>query len=470
METLLTTLALALPVLLGGLWLNLLIPHQTPARSALVWGYGTLLGLLLIPQFLWGLNALGLPLSFVTTALLASVLIAVAVALQRSRHTGTQWMPGRDAAFFAMPASHQALFWLLLLLVALRCITLGLEILWRPLFPWDATMHWATKAKVWFEFGEMVPFVENREWLQTGGTGVFTDRHPNYPHTIPLLQVWMNLAIGHWNESLMNLPWLLCLIALGAAFFSQLRVAGTAPLTAMGFTYLLLSMPLVNIHVALAGYADLFLGATYCAGLMAFHNWLTTRSRWQGLLAIVFALGCLLIKDEGLPWALTFIPALLLVPRTKHKVAKLAALVSLGLVFVFILIQKNPIVINQLLQSVTEFHPDGLNGTIRAVWLHDNFHLLGYLLLAIIPMGLTIPGAFTRKYLGISVALTCAVLMFLFLFLFTVFGAGASNFTGVGRLCIQLAPGLLFLCALVSNDILVAARSRELSATSATGN
>jgi len=41
-----------------------------------------------------------------------------------------------------------------------------------------------------------------------------------------LLQVWMNLATGQWAESLMNLPWVLCLAALGGAFYSQLRVSG----------------------------------------------------------------------------------------------------------------------------------------------------------------------------------------------------------------------------------------------------
>ena len=453
MDTLFSILALLLPILLGGLWLNLLIPQRAPARAGLVWGNGTLIGLLLIPQFLWVLNAMGMPLSFFTTGLLASGLIAAAIAVHVKQHTGLHITTGHTA-FSALPVSHRVLFLFLLFLVLLRFATLGLEILWRPLFPWDATMHWATKARVWYEFRSMLPFVDNNIWLQMGGEGVFTDRHPGYPHTVPLLQVWMNLAIGRWNESLMNLPWLVCLIALGSAFYSQLRNAGTGPLVAMGFTYLLLSMPLLNIHVALAGYADLFLGATYCAGLMAFHNWVTTRWRSQALLAVFFALACLVIKGEGLPWALTFIPALLLVPRTRHKIPKLIALGVLGLILLAVLMQKNPLIISQMLDSVTAFHPDGLAGTIQAVWLHDNFHLLGYLLLAIIPMGLTIPGAFTKTYLSISAALLCAVLMFLFLFLFTVFGAGASNFTGVGRLCIQLAPGLLFLSAMLCNDLL----------------
>ena len=53
MELVMATVALAVPVLLGTLWMNLLIPAHTPARAALACGHGTLLGLLLVPQMLW---------------------------------------------------------------------------------------------------------------------------------------------------------------------------------------------------------------------------------------------------------------------------------------------------------------------------------------------------------------------------------------------------------------------------------
>ncbi len=468
MDILLTILALSLPVLLGGLWLNLIIPQCTPARAALVWGNGALLGLVLIPQILWTLDALGIPLSFASAGLVSAALIAAAVTLKLFQPKQLRLNGTSASTFTAMPASHRLLFYFLLLLLIVRCVNLGLEILWRPLFPWDATMHWATKARVWFEFRSLVPFVDNSVWLHLGGEGVFTDRHPDYPHTIPLLQVWMNLATGRWDESLMNLPWLICLITLGTAFYAQLRVSGARPLIAMTFCYLLISMPLVNIHVALAGYADLFLGATYCAGLMAFHNWTRTRCRAQGLMAMVFALSCLLIKNEGLPWAITFVPALLIVLARRHQFTRNAILFSMGLVLLIILIQRNPALISQLLSYVTEFHSGGLVGTIQAIWLHDNLHLLGYLLIAIIPMGLTIPGGFTKTYLGISTALACAVSMFLFLFLFTVYGAGASNFTGVARLSIQLAPGLLFFCALLCNDLLERGNTKKTTTIATT--
>jgi hypothetical protein len=72
-----------------------------------------------------------------------------------------------------------------------------------------------------------------------------------------------------------------------------------------------------------------------------------------------------------------------------------------------------------------------------------------------------LPGAFTQRYLGLVVALAFAIGLFLFLFLFTEFGEGASNFTGVGRLCLHLFPGLLFLCALLGHELLLRDRAAD---------
>jgi hypothetical protein len=461
MDAVLTTIALLLPVLLGGLWMNLLIPAQTTARPILVLSHGALLGLLLIPLFLWALNTVGVPLSFLTTASLAGILIVAALVIRVLRRGNTRETYHAAPPFSAIPASQRALFFFLLLLLVARLATLGLEIVWRPLFPWDATMHWATKARVWFEYKSMLPFVDYQVWLNTGGQGVFTDRHPEYPPIIPLLQVWMNLATGHWDESLMNLPWLLCLAALGGAFYSQLRVSGVGAVIAITGTYMLLSMPLLNIHVALAGYADLFLGAVYCGGMMALYNWRAKGQRWQGWLALGFVLACPLVKNEGILWSVTFIPAVIFTVRTQHKLIKLLALVTLGVVLLATLMYKNPVLVDQVINQLTHYHADGLIGTIKTIWLHDNWHLFGYLLLGMLPLMVCLPGVRTRAYLGVIIALACAVLLFLFLFLFTEFGAGASTFTGVGRLCIQLFPGLLFLAMLLVNELLTGGGSRD---------
>jgi hypothetical protein len=454
MEYLFATIALALPVLLGSLWLNQFVPPGGNARTALVWGNGTLLGLFLIPQLMRGMDALGIALSFGTTAALCVSLIAVAVALQISRRSKRATATPMPSLSHAMPASHRALFVFLLALIALRIVTLGLEVMWRPLFPWDATTHWATKAKVWFEYKSIVPFVSKEQWLALGGVGSFTDMRPGYPPAVPLLQVYMNLAMGEWNTSLMNLPWLLCFGALAATFFGQLRWAGVSPTIALVFTYFLISMPLLNTHVALAGYADLFLAASYCAGLMAWQGWVMTRHRWQLALAVFFALYCTLIKDEGLIWSLTFVFAAAFAMMSRRETAKLCLLSLLLLILMWLLLPKDLVVAGHPLNHLTpKFHPEGVTGILKSVWLHDNWHLFGYLLLVMIPLGLVMRGSMTRAYLGVSGTLAAAVGAFLFLFLFTGFGLAAADFTGVGRLSIQLAPGLLYLCALLCHEM-----------------
>jgi hypothetical protein len=453
-DALLTSLALALPVLLGGLWLNVLIPGATTARTALVWGHGALIGLILIPQVMYTLDSLGMGLSFQLPATIAGLLILVALVVSLATRDRRRGAPSEIQAAYRMPPAQRVLYLGLLLLIVIRIVTIGLEVFWRPLFPWDATMHWATKARVWFEHGTMVPFVDNGTWLKTFGEGVYTDRHPDYPATIPLLQVWMNLATDRWDESLMNLPWLVCLMAMGAAFYGQLRVAGVRPALSITFTYFLLSMPLVNTHAALAGYADLFLGATYCAALMALHNWVSGRQGWQILLMVLFTLACMRLKTEGYLWSLTLVAGLVVALASRHAFIRLAVLALVGLVVLAVFRQFAPDSLHPFLQQFTPFSMKGLLGIIKSVFLHANWHLFTYLLPVIAVLSLLLSMSVVKTYRGIATALIISVGAFLFLFLFTVFWMGAANFTGVGRLSLQLVPGLMFLCALLSNEIL----------------
>ncbi len=460
MDTVFILLAMALPLILGGFWLNVFIPATTPGRPALVWGNGLLIGLLAIPLLMRLLDTLGVPLSFLATASLTGVLIFGAGLAKLFWKPGTVAEPVPALSFAEQPTPYKLLFLFFALLIALRVTTLGLELLERPLFPWDATMHWATKARVWFEATSIVPFVDNERWLELGDEGVFTDHHSGYPITTPLLQVWMSLAAGRWDESLMNLPWLLCLLALGAAFYGQMRAAGTGPTMAIAFTYMLLSMPLINTHVALAGYADLFLGACYCAAIMAFFNWSVRRQSWQALLALVFALSCTLIKNEGFYWLLTFIPALVVVLLPGRKAAILLAFLLLTLFALLLLLPGDFAVAGHSLDRLgIHYRPRAWVGIARSIWVHDSWHLLGYLLLSLLPMALM--AARTQeasRYLGITAALAAAVGLFLALFLFTGYASGAVRFTAVGRISMQLVPSLLFLAALLCNDVLTRER------------
>lgn len=461
MEALFIIVALVLPALLGVLWLDLFVPQAIGGRTALVWGNGLLAGLLVIPLLMRLLDALGVPLSFAATTWTASGLILLATLAHLKKQKKPADRALQQSAWHHLPQSHKILIAFIGALLAVRMTTLGLELIWRPLFPWDATMHWATKARVWFDAGSIVPFVENHQWLELGGEGVFTDHHPGYPITTPLLQVWMNSAIGRWDESLMNLPWLLCLLGLGAAFFGQARASGAGLVVALVFCYFLLSMPLINTHVALAGYADLFLGACYCAALMAFHNWSVQKQLWQAGMAVFFALSCTLIKNEGIYWLLTFIPALVVVLMPARRAALLLSCLLLAVIALLAVFPPDLAVAGHSLNRLNLYYrPQALAGIRSIFWVHDNWHLFAYLLVFVLPAGLIKSGRHASNYLGIIAVLASAVGLFLILFLFTGYAGGAMYFTAVGRISVQLVPSLMFLGMLLSGELLATARGK----------
>ena len=137
---------------------------------------------------------------------------------------------------------------------------LGLEVARQPLYPWDAWTQWATKARVWYELGRIVPFAGSDAWFAGDGAAYF-DAAPGYPPTVPLLQAWTCLVLGRWDDALMNWPWWQIAVALALAVYGGLRSLRVSALAALVGTFFVASLPLANVHVALAGYADFPLAA-----------------------------------------------------------------------------------------------------------------------------------------------------------------------------------------------------------------
>ncbi|MEQ9465141.1 MAG: hypothetical protein RJQ10_15880 [Haliea sp.] len=462
MEWLRLTLALLVPLLLGLQLVARLVP-ATPARGWLVAGYGLLAGLLLWPLLLRLWAVCGLPPGF-WPPLGFAVLLLVALRWWSFAQTTTV-MPGA-AAPTALPAGRVArlLCILLLALLSLRLLSLALELIWRPLFPWDATMHWATKARVWFEWQGFVPFVANDEWLSLVGEGVFTDHHPDYPVTVPVWQYWLATALGRWDPALINLPWLVCYCSLGMAFYGQARATGAPQVEVIVFLFFLLTLPLLNTHVALAGYADLFLATTFGLSLMALHNGSRGGQPWQWRLALFCALGCLLVKNEGFFWMLTILPGLWVARRRDARNVLLAiAGIAVAVALVLWLFPAEIAVAGHSLGSLDlGYRPGALSGILRSLLVLGNWHMaLWYLLLltALViwrrPVVLPVAGP-------LIASLSAACILFLCLFTVTEYAVGAIRQTAVGRIGLHLMPGVVFLLFVLQSQL------RQLESRSAT--
>jgi hypothetical protein len=65
------------------------------------------------------------------------------------------------------------LWFALLAWLALREAIKLAQVLAQPLYPWDAWMQWATKARVWYELGRIAPFAGSETWFAGGTTAYF---------------------------------------------------------------------------------------------------------------------------------------------------------------------------------------------------------------------------------------------------------------------------------------------------------
>jgi len=447
MELFTLVAGLCLPWLLGVVWLR--TPWLRPAGVAwpTLLGYGYLSGILLTTLVMRLLDALGIRLGFFSIGL-ALLFLTVAGAWLGRREPWRIRLPGAD--WHSLAGWQKIVYAVVLAAIAVRLTGLGLEIVWRPLFPWDAWSQWATKARVWYELGHLATFVPADVWLGGEFAGAYTDAAPHYPPAIPLIQVWMCYSLGRWDDTLMNLPWLLCAVALGLAFYGQARQWQVSPLFALMFTYFLLSLPILDVHVALAGYADLFMGAFYGLAAMAFFHWTRKRDFWQGAMALLFGLGCILIKQPGIAWALTFLPALLIVYMPRAGLVGTSVLAAAGVATLFVVGEKDFHLFGYHVQLrfATDWQPFWQN-----MMMMDNWHLLWYLVA--VALVLSFPRLLAPAFRSMTVLLLSAVSFLAVVFFFTHVQAWAEDYTTINRALLHIVPMLLFYVMVLFREAVI---------------
>lgn len=438
-------LALVLPWFLVAGLLHLYLPARGSGRSAIVCGLGGFGALLLTAayMYLWGIA--GLPYQ---RAVMAAPLAlgAVAVGLLMARR-GLSFPLSTDGASPGLALAVACLCLLILGHLALA----GIEVWFRPLFPFDSTSAWATKARVWSDAGHWVPFVDKASWLADTTGEVFTDHRPGYPIVTPLLQAGMAIANGGWDSRLINVPWLLAYLSLLLIFYGFGRQLGIPLLTAILLTYFLASMPLLHTHVALAGYADLFMACGVLTSLCLLALWCRQKQPWQALLLIVFLIACPLIKNEGLFWAVAIVAGgvVSFFPGWRGFLI-LGALALLGAVALMLIPEDLEIAGHSLQQLGLRFHPDAVRPFFQNFFMANSWHLAFYLVPATLVFWLVrgMPGK--DVIVPASAALGVALLLLGVLFLCTGYYQGAIRFTAVSRITMALAPGLLFLAMLLA--------------------
>jgi len=454
MEYVTLAAGLAVPWLLG---LALLFALGWPrpggnsgGTAALRAGFGYCIGALLLTLWMrvlsmagivFGWLSIGLPLAIAAAALFA-------FAIRTGRIAPIDSKTAIDSLLRPPLPRWQRLVWIgLLAWLALRFLLLAADIAWQPLYPWDAWVQWATKARVWYETGRIAPFVRADQWFASP-VGTYFDAAPNYPATVPLLQVWSCIALGRWDDSAMNWPWLLLLIALTSVVYGALRSEGVAPLAALVGAYLVASLPLLDTHAALAGYADLPMATIYTAASLAFYRWAVRRDRLDAALALGLALCCPLIKIPGLIWALTLAPGVVvtLLPRRGMKVVGIAY--ALGLFALLVLARTNVAILGYRLHA--DFDP-GWRSFWDAYLLSSSWNLLWYGAVVLAIVGALRLGR--PRLAPLAIVVGTGVAFVLFVTWFTNASGWMLELTTLNRATLHLAPLVVVLGVLLWREL-----------------
>ncbi len=447
-------LAIVLPWLAGVVALKQAWRGNATGTWPLVLGYGYLLGLFAAALMLYLTAPLGLRAGAWLTMLV--FVGAIWLGLWRIRRSP---LAGAVRQSPPLPRWQSVVVVLLLCWLAVRVIGLALEVWWQPLFPWDAWTTWSVRARLWSETGQLLPFVSAADWLNDTSGQAHTLNAWTYPKAVSLFALWPTLVYGEWNETAANLPWLGCFIALGLGFYGQARTWGATPLTSTVFLWLLLSLPLLNAHVALAGYADLWLAATFGLSAIACVQWSRTGDRRQGVLALVLALCCPFIKLEGTVWIVLLIAALL-AARLSGRWPILLLGAAIGSVILVIITGGATFMLPgfgrfELTASLIQvpligrfelgFH-DSWRPMLNTLFIDGNWHLFAYALMAASFYGMfRVFGAKDVGWLRAELTLVLGSLLMLFvLFFFTDAYRWAVQSTSSARLMLHFMPLYVF--------------------------
>lgn len=338
---------------------------------------------------------------------------------------------------------------LLLALLAWRGWILFDDVLLHPTLPWDAWAVWLAKAKAWVLAGRIDPSVPYEAWIGHPVAATRTGVAWMYPELIPWMAVWM--AGGtHWIEPLIGLLWFGLGVALLMLHYGQWRALGVRPLAACAGTYVLGSIPLLDVHVTLGGYADLWIAAVLSMGAHAWLRWSCLGERRQ-LGIVVVAMAVLpLLKLEGSVWSIILGLACLfraLPPHLRARRFLIGAGALLLIVIACIALGLPWTGVARRYLDTGRFFDLGQIGVsaaslAAALWAQWNWNLLWFAL----PIALWWNrrrwwrSRMTRRLVAF-VALPFVVMFGLFLF--TSAARYAQSYSAVNRLLLQITPLLV---------------------------
>lgn len=466
MDYLCLLVALLLPWLGGYLWLAAIERFFASVKPNAIRqiGYGLFLGYAGMQGVALASNALFAKVSFWPLLLVVALLTLLGgILLMATRHRSARTSTLISQTLLS-PRASRVLFWLFLAWGCLHLLLVAIEISHRPVFPWDAWLNWTYRAKAWFFSGQILAMDLPTQWLQGSISATYNVAGNHYPTFASVMAMWSAMALGHWSETLVNLPVLLCGAALTMGLFGQCRELAMPGWLSALCAYLLLSIPLLGAHLSLAGQADIWMAGFTGLGFVALISGNVTGRGFQVILGLTLVALGIAVKLEGAVWFLAAIltlalaryPALILTGLAIS--AAIAAICWLmGLTYVELPVLGGagisdgrlhvPLLGNYELKTFDLWDDYRENLFINGTW-----HLLWTLTLLGVVSLLLIPAGVLRRTLLAFYSVLLATQ--LFIFEGTESGQWADDWTAINRLPLHFTPALVLSLGLLLQGLM----------------
>lgn len=454
-------LALMVPWLAGLLWVALALPADSKGRRASAIGFGFPVGMVIVIVTILGQGALGWQHQFGLTLLVTGIAgLMPLIWLLIKKGQSELVAPGRTVpglSVLSLPRAERLLATALLVLILFKLLLIAQEVWLRPLFPWDAWNFHSLQARIWAEHGLTVELV--RSWWAglAGNADTFYVQFAVHLHPpgLSIVQFWMVEALTDYDDALLSLPWAALAISLCLAMYGQVRMHGGSRIGAIAAAYLLISLPVVHTHLALGGYADIWMAVYFLMAASALCAWLSKPSFGTVSLCLLGLGGMLVMKQSGLFWLPVVLAGLffgLVGLRWGIGIFMIGLGILLGIQFGldFDLVGQFT---SRRLAEVPQEASRVATHLARNLLLDANWHLLWYLVPFALVFALGLRATRTRPLLSLTMTIIIGLAALMYAFFFTRAGDWVISGTTVNRVLLHLVPVIVLWLALIAEEV-----------------
>lgn len=393
-------ISLLIPSILGFLVVSIILRDEADFLEKVSLSYPLGAGLVTMQMFIIGIMRIPFELWYLLPLFIAEIVILSFYL--------------RKLKIVSVPLSFKLspLVAIIISISIIKLTTVFLETFFRPIYAWDAWANWSAGAKLFYHNKGLL-LDKPEEFLGKG----YVLRIISYPLHNPLMQTWIALFAGNFDEVLVKFWSPLYLLSMSLMLYWLVKKESNELISSI-VLIIFLSSPLLCYH-SIEVYADLCLGAYIFFSTISFLYFMNGRKNYLPLIALFVAEG-LFTKDEaiffGIPLILSVIIYLLHQKSFKRSLFSLIPVIYILPWYIFKI--SNSLTIGaEFIKFDLTFHPDVLPEIIFHLLTFQNFNTV----FIAFPLLLFLSGISDRKLLHILGPIIFYTCFFVSIYMFTSF-------------------------------------------------